>query len=65
MFVEWLFWKLNPEVLGSLWLKVSSTGGVSLRLKASAFGKAGRAPFELYLGVCLTTEEKHGKPQSV
>jgi hypothetical protein len=26
-------------------------------------GKAGRAPFELYPGICLTTEEKHGKPQ--
>jgi hypothetical protein len=26
--------------------------------------EVGRAPFELYLGVCLTTEEKHGKPQS-
>jgi hypothetical protein len=25
----------------------------------------GRAPFELYPGMCPTTEEKDGKPQSV
>jgi hypothetical protein len=26
-------------------------------------GEAGRAPFQLYPGIHLTTEEKHGKPQ--
>jgi hypothetical protein len=31
---------------------------------SSWLGKAGRATFELYPGICLTTEEKHGKPQS-
>jgi hypothetical protein len=39
-------------------------GGKSLRLKASVIGEAGRAPFELYPGICLATEEKHEKPQS-
>jgi hypothetical protein len=59
--VGWLFW----EVLGSLWLKASAIWwGGSLRLKTSVIGEAGRAPFELYPGICLTTEEKHGKPQS-
>jgi hypothetical protein len=28
-------------------------------------GEGGRAPFELYPGICLTTEEKHGKPVRV
>jgi hypothetical protein len=27
-------------------------------------GEAGRATFQLCPGICLTTEEKHGKPQS-
>jgi hypothetical protein len=27
-------------------------------------GEAGSAPFRLSLGIRLTTEEKHGKPQS-
>jgi hypothetical protein len=34
-----LFWELNPEKLGSLWLK------------SSAIGEAGREPFELYTGI--------------
>jgi hypothetical protein len=58
-------WELNPE-LGSCWLKASATlvgGGGSLRLKASMIG-CSRACFHLYLGICLATEEKHGKPQS-
>jgi hypothetical protein len=42
-------WELNSEVLGSPWLK------------ASVIGEAGRPPFELYPGICLTSEEKHGK----
>jgi hypothetical protein len=37
----------------------------SFRLKASMIGEAVRAPFEFYPGICLTSEEKHGKPQSV
>jgi hypothetical protein len=28
------------------------------------FGGGGCNPFQLYLGICHTTEEKHGKPQS-
>jgi hypothetical protein len=40
-------------------------GGGSLWLKASMTGKASRAPLELCRGICFTTEEKHGKPQSV
>jgi hypothetical protein len=35
-------------------------GRESLRLKASVIGEAGRAPFELYPGICLTTEDKQG-----
>jgi hypothetical protein len=27
-------------------------------------GEGGHAPFELYPGICLITEEKQGKPQS-
>jgi hypothetical protein len=59
------FWELNTEVLESLWLKTSAIWeGESLRLKASMTGEAGCAPFELYHGICLITEEKHRKPQS-
>jgi hypothetical protein len=44
----WLeVWKLNPEVLGSLWLLASSTCGEPLLPKASLLGKSGRVPFEL------------------
>jgi hypothetical protein len=50
--VGWFSWDLNPEVLGSLWLK------------ASVIDEAGRAPFQLCPGIRLTTEEKHGKSQS-
>jgi hypothetical protein len=39
-------------------------GGKSLELKASMTGEGGPCPFELCLGICLATEEKHGKPQS-
>jgi hypothetical protein len=57
-------WELNPE-LSSLWLKASETLGWGM---TSAEGlhdrvQAGRAPFNLYPGIWLTTEEKHGKPQ--
>jgi hypothetical protein len=39
--VGWFSWELNPEVLGSSWLKASATwgGGGSLRLKASVKGR--------------------------
>jgi hypothetical protein len=61
----WLFWELNPVLLGSLWLKAFAIWGVeSLQLKASVVGEAGRAPFESYPGIWLTTAQKHGKPQS-
>jgi hypothetical protein len=39
-------------------------GGESLQLKTSMIREAGHAPFELYPGICLTTEEKHRKPRS-
>jgi hypothetical protein len=49
------FWELNPEALGSLWLKAFGIwrGGGSLRRKASVTGEVGRAPFELHPGICL------------
>jgi hypothetical protein len=28
------------------------------------WGEAGHAPLSIIPGICLTTEEKHGKPQS-
>jgi hypothetical protein len=37
----------------------------TLRLKASVFGEAGRAPFQLCRGIRLTTEEKHGELDSL
>jgi hypothetical protein len=58
-------WVLNQEVLGSLWLLASANKrGGSLHLKASKIGEGGRCPFGLYNGICLTTEEEHGKTQS-
>jgi hypothetical protein len=38
--------------------------GGSLRLKASVMGRRAVPPFSLCPGIRLTTEEKHGKPQS-
>jgi hypothetical protein len=35
-----------------------------LRLKACVISKAGRAPFELYLDICFTTQEKHVNSQA-
>jgi hypothetical protein len=49
---------LNPEELGMLWLKASATWGIIL---AEGLHDWGHAPFELYPGICLTAEEKHGK----
>jgi hypothetical protein len=39
-------------------------GGGSLRLKATVMGWRAVPLFSLYPGIRLTTEEKHGKPQS-
>jgi hypothetical protein len=36
----------------------------SIWLSAAMTGVGGRAPFQLYPGICLTTEQKHGNPQS-
>jgi hypothetical protein len=58
-------WELNTEVLRSLWLMTTATWGISLQLKASMIREGEPCPFELYSGICLTTEEKNGKPQSV
>jgi hypothetical protein len=57
---------VEPKSVGALWLKASAIGGGggSLRLMVSVIGEAGFAPFELYPGICFTTEEKHGNPQS-
>jgi hypothetical protein len=37
-------------------------GGGGIRLKATVIGEVGRASFELYPVICLTTEKKHGNP---
>jgi hypothetical protein len=62
--VGWFSWGLNPEVLGSSWLKASETWRGSLRLKASVMGRRAVPIFSLWPGIRFTTEEKHGKPQS-
>jgi hypothetical protein len=36
-------------------------GGITLAEGLHDWGR--RVPFELYPGICLKTEEKHGKPQ--
>jgi hypothetical protein len=59
------FWELNREVLGSLLLMVSAAWGRrSVWMKAFMIGEGGPCPFGLCPGICLITEEKHGKPQS-
>jgi hypothetical protein len=40
-------------------------GGGSLWLKASIVGEGGPCSFELYPGICLKTQENHGKSHSV
>jgi hypothetical protein len=56
---------LNPEVLGSFWLKASEIwGGRTTSAEGPRDGEAGHARLQLYPGICLTTEEEHGKPQS-
>jgi hypothetical protein len=39
-------------------------GGDHFGWRPPWLGAAGRATFQLYPAICLTTEEKHGKPQS-
>jgi hypothetical protein len=52
--VGWLFWELNPEVLGLLWLKVSVIWvRKSLQLKASMIGEAGHALSNYTLALAL------------
>jgi hypothetical protein len=55
---------LNPEVLGSFWLKASATWGGTLRQKASVMGRLAVPLFLFCPDIRLTSEEKHGKPQS-
>jgi hypothetical protein len=63
--VGWISWELNPEGFGSSLLKASATcGGGSLQLKASVMGRRAVPLFSLCPGIRLTTEEKHGNPQS-
>jgi hypothetical protein len=62
-----VFWELNPEMLGSLRLTASASfleGKHYFGWRPPWFGKAGCGAFELYPGICLTTEGKHGKPVS-
>lgn len=53
--------------LGSPWLMAPATWeeGGSFGLKASVIGVGRQCPIELYPGICLTSEENHGKLQSV
>jgi hypothetical protein len=46
------------------WRSLQFSGGGVLQLKDSIIGKGSPARFELYPGICFTTEEKYGKPQS-
>jgi hypothetical protein len=56
-------WELNSEVLGSLWLMASATSeGNHIGWRLQWLEKASRAPFKLYVAICITNEEKHGKP---
>jgi hypothetical protein len=44
--VGWFTWELNPEVLGSLWLKAYATwGGGITSAEGLRDGEEGRAPF--------------------
>jgi hypothetical protein len=63
--VGWMdVWEFNPEVVIALAKASASWGGIILAEGFHDWGLVGRAPFELYPGICLTTEEKHGQPQS-
>jgi hypothetical protein len=55
--------ELNPEMLGSLFLKAPTIWEQTVRLKALVIWEAGRILFELYPGIYLTNEKQHGKPQ--
>jgi hypothetical protein len=57
-------WELNPEGKGSLWLYDLRWGKNHFGWRPPRLEEACRAPFELYPGICLTTDEKHGKPRS-
>jgi hypothetical protein len=58
-------WGFNPEVLESLWLMASETWGeITSAEGLHDWGRWAVPLFELYPGICLTTEENHGKPQS-
>jgi hypothetical protein len=56
---------LNPEILWSLWLMASATWWeITSAEGLHDWGRRAVPLFKLYPGICLTTEEKHGKPQS-
>jgi hypothetical protein len=56
-------WGLNPELLGSLWLMASATWGGEITSAEGLhdWGRRAVPLFLLYTGICLTTEDKHGK----
>jgi hypothetical protein len=59
------FWLDGILRFGSSTLGIAWAGNLCDLGRKQLWLKAGRAPFVLYPGICLTTEEKHGKPQSV
>jgi len=58
----------DPNHLFVLWfdgyLRFEPRSGLALAEGLHDRVWAGRAPIHLHPGICLTTEEKHGKPQS-
>jgi hypothetical protein len=53
---------VEPRGMRSLWLKDSAIWWKSYHRGHLLLGETGRATFQLYPGICLTYEEKHGKP---
>jgi hypothetical protein len=59
------FWELDLEELRSLWLMAcTARGGITLDEVLHDWGMQTMPLLELYPGICLATEENHGKPQS-
>jgi hypothetical protein len=62
--VGWMSGSWTQKGWDSFVLMASATRGESFWLKPPWFGNAGCTPFELYSGICPSTEDNHGKPQS-
>jgi hypothetical protein len=59
-------WELSPEEWDRLRWRPLRLGRGSFWLRASMTGGGGPCSFfQSYTDICLTTEKKHGKPQSV